>query len=399
MTLPIARPEELGLSAPRLSQLSATLRADVDKGRIPGAVVLIARNGRIGHFDALGARDPETGAAMTLDSIFLIYSMTKPIVSTAAMMLFEQGSFLLTDPVGRYIPALAKLQVGTVRRDPGTGEVKLDLAPARHPITIQDLLRHTAGLPYGYMGEGPIQKLYQEHRIDGYRGQSNEEMVQKLGQLPLIAEPGTRWAYSVATDVLGRLVEVVSGLGLGAYLQEHIFAPLGMTDTGFSVPEAKQGRLAEHFPIDPDSGEKVELHNVRRPPRFESGGGGLASTARDYARFLQMVLNGGTLDGVRLLSRKTIGFMTADHLGAIPGAAEFNGPGLGFGLGYGVRLQAGITPYQGSAGNFYWGGAAGTRFFVDPSEHLFAILMLQAPRQREHYSTLFPNMVYGCFDD
>jgi CubicO group peptidase (beta-lactamase class C family) len=172
-----------------------------------------------------------------------------------------------------------------------------------------------------------------------------------------------------------------------------------MIDTGFSVPEAEQNRLAEAFPIDPDSGQKVELHNVCRPPRFESGGGGLASTARDYARFLQMVLNGGTLDGVRLLSRKTIAFMTADHLGSIPGAAEFNGPGLGFGLGYGVRLQTGITPYQGSAGNFYWGGAAGTRFFVDPTERLFAILMLQAPRQREHYSTLFPNMVYGCFDD
>jgi CubicO group peptidase (beta-lactamase class C family) len=399
MTLPIARPEELGLSAPRLARLSAALRADIDKGRIPGAVVLIARNGRIGHFDALGARDPETGAAMALDSIFRIYSMTKPIVSTATMMLFEEGRFLLTDPVGRYIPALAKLQVGTVRRDPGTGEAKLDLAPAQHPITIQDLLRHTAGLTYGFMGEGPIQKLYQEHKIDGYRGQSNEEMVQKLGQLPLIAEPGTHWAYSVATDVLGRLVEVVSGQSLGAFLQQRIFAPLGMLDTGFSVPEAEQGRLAEAFPTDPDTGQKVVLHNVRRAPRFESGGGGLASTARDYARFLQMTLNGGALDGVRLLSRKTIAFMTADHLGTIPGAAVFNGPGLGFGLGYGVRLQTGITPYQGSAGNFYWGGAAGTRFFVDPSEQLFAILMLQAPGQREHYSTLFPNLVYGCFDD
>jgi|SRR5580658_417335 CubicO group peptidase (beta-lactamase class C family) len=397
--LPAARPEQLGLSAARLARLSGVFAAEIDQGRLPGAVVLIVRRGKIAHFEALGRRDPESPAPMAPDTIFRIYSMTKPIVSTAAMMLFEEGRFLLSHPIGAYLPELASLEVGTLRPDPAGGEATLDLAPAARAITIQDLLRHTAGFTYGFQGNGPIHKLYQEHKIDGYRGQSNEEMVQKLGRLPLIAEPGTLWAYSVATDVVGRLIEVVSGQTLGTFLQERIFGPLGMVDTGFSVPEADQGRLAEPFRTDPDSGQKVALHNVTRPPRFESGGGGLVSTALDYARFLQMSLDGGTLDGVRLLSRKTIEFMTADHLGPIPGLEAARGPGLGFGLGYAVRLHRGIAHHQGSQGNYYWGGAAGTRFFVDPSERLCAILMNQAPGRREHYTTLFPNLVYGCFDD
>ncbi len=397
MTLPLARPEEIGLSAARLARLDATVQADIDRGRIPGAVVLIARRGRIGHVAALGQQDPGAGSAMTPDSVFRIYSMTKPIVSTAAMMLLEEGRFLLSHPLSAYIPELGQMQIGTVRRE--NGEKTLELAKARRPITIQDLLRHTAGFTYGFLGDGPIEKAYVEHKIDGYRGQSTEEMVQKLAKLPLIAEPGTRWNYSVATDVLGRLVEVVSGQSLGSFLQERILGPLGMIDTGFSVPEAQQHRLAEAFATNPENGQPISLHNVRRAPRFESGGGGLASTAADYARFLQMVLNGGTLDGERLLSRKTIEFMTSDHLGPIPGIGDFTGPGLGFGLGYAVRLAPGIAAYQGSQGNFFWGGLAGTRFFVDPSEDLFAVLMLQAPGQREHWSTLFPNLVYGCFDD
>jgi CubicO group peptidase (beta-lactamase class C family) len=390
--LPLARPEEVGLSGAGLARLKAAFQAEIDKGLLPGAVVLIARAGRIAYHEALGRRDPESSAAAAPDDIYRIYSMTKAIVSVATMMLFEEGRFLLGDPVGAYIPGLAKLEVGTVKDD-GT----LDRAPAKAAPTIQDLLRHTSGFTYGFTGNGPIHKLYQEQKIDGYRGQSTEEMVQKLGQLPLIAEPGTVWAYSVSTDVLGRLIEVVSGKTLGEFLHTRVFAPLGMADTGFSVPEAAHGRLAEPFPKDPETGQPVALHNVRRPPRFESGGGGLASTALDYARFLQMSLNGGTLDGERLLSRKTIDFMTADHLGTIPGIEAGRGPGIGFGLGYGVRLARGISAAQGSVGNYFWGGAAGTRFFVDPSEQLFAILMNQAPARREHHTSLFPNLVYGCF--
>jgi CubicO group peptidase (beta-lactamase class C family) len=392
--LPLAHPEAVGLSVAGVARLKAAFQSEIDRGLLPGCVILIARRGRIACFEALGQRDPGTAAAAAPDDIYRIYSMTKPIVSTATMMLFEEGRFLLTDPIGAYIPELARLEVGTVGADGS-----LERAPAKGAPTIQDLLRHTSGFTYGFTGTGPINKLYTEEKIDGYRGQSNAELVQKLGQLPLIAEPGTLWAYSVSTDVLGRLIEVISGKTLGEFLHERIFAPLGMADTGFSVPESRHGRLAEPFPKDPETGQPVVLHNIRRAPRFESGGGGLASTALDYARFLQMSLNGGTLDGVRLLSRKTIEFMTSDHLGTIPGLAASRGPGIGFGLGYSVRLTRGIAAAQGSVGTYAWGGAAGTRFLVDPSEQLIAVLMNQAPWRRLHYTPLFANLVYGCFAD
>jgi CubicO group peptidase (beta-lactamase class C family) len=398
-SLPLARPEQVGLSSDRLARLSDALRADIARHYIPGAVVLIARHGRIVHFEAMGQRDPAQPEPMAKDSVFRIYSMTKPIVSTAVMMLLEEGRFLLNHPIARYIPELGDLKVGTETKDPKTGEVSLSLAPLQRPILIQDLLRHTAGFTYGFRGNGPIHKLYQEKQIDGYRGQTNAEMIAKLAEIPLAFQPGARWEYSVAIDVLGRLVEVVTGMTLGQFLSERIFAPLGMVDTGFHAPEKDHHRLAEPFSKDPDTGQKVELHNVRRPGKFESGGGGLVGTALDYARFLQMTLNGGTLDGVRLLSRKTIEYMTSDHLGPIPGVGDMTGPGYGFGLGYAVRLEPGISAWQGSEGNYFWGGLAGTRFFVDPSEDLFAILMIQAPGQREHYSTQLANLVYGTFDD
>ncbi|HVJ51689.1 MAG TPA: serine hydrolase domain-containing protein [Aliidongia sp.] len=398
-TLPVVDPAEVGLSAERLARISGILKADVARDYIPGAVLLIARNGKIAHFDAIGRRDPAAAEPMAKDSIFRIYSMTKPIVSTAVMMLFEEGHFLLSDPVAKYIPEFASLQVGTEVRDPTTRKPMLQLAQPRRPMTIQDLLRHTSGLTYGFMGETLIHKLYQEQRIDGHRGQSNEEMVAKLAKIPLQSHPGTRWEYSVSVDVQGRLVEVISGRTLGQFLKERLFTPLGMKDSGFHVPDYDHHRIAEPFPTDPETGAKVELHSVLRAPRFESGGGGMVSTALDYARFLQMTLNGGILDGKRYLSRKTIELMSADHLGEIPGIEAFTGPGFGFGLGYAVRMSAGLAGHAGSKGNYFWGGAAGTRFFIDPSERLFAVLMIQAPGQREHYSTSLSNMVYSTFDD
>jgi CubicO group peptidase (beta-lactamase class C family) len=397
--LPVVDPAEVGLSADRLARVSGMLTADIARKFIPGAVLLIARRGKIAHFDAIGQRDPGVDEKMEKDSIFRIYSMTKPIVSTAIMMLLEEGHFLLTDPVAKYIPELGSVQVGREIADRRTGKPVLHLAQPDRPMTIQDLLRHTSGLTYGFRGESLIHKLYQEQKIDGYRGQSNEEMVAKLAKIPLQSHPGTRWEYSVSVDVQGRLIEVISGKSLGAFLKERLFQPLGMVDSGFHVPDHDHHRLAEAFPLDPETGAKVALHDVRRAPRFESGGGGMVSTALDYARFLQMSLNGGILDGKRYLSRKTIEFMTADHLAAIPGLDAFTGPGYGFGLGYAVRLEAGISGWQGSKGNYFWGGAAGTRFFVDPSEQLFAMLMLQGPGQREHYSTALYNMVYSTFDD
>jgi CubicO group peptidase (beta-lactamase class C family) len=390
--LPSAVPTQVGLSAERLDRLSTTLQSEVARGRVPGAVALVARNGRVAYFESFGKRDPAADAPMARDTIFRIYSMTKPVVSVAAMMLWEQGRFLLDDPIGKYLPELNDLKVA-VQRDGA-----MEYAPAARKITIQDLFRHTSGLTYEFRGAGPIHKMYMEAKIYR-RNQSSAEQIATLGQMPLIHQPGTRWEYSRSTDVLGRLVEVLSGESLGSYLQNHIFAPLGMVDTAFHVPQVKHARLAEAFAKDPDSGGTVQLLEVRDAPKFESGGGGLVSTATDYAQFLQMMLNRGVLNGTRLLSRKTVELMTADHLGPITGAPDLLVPGYGFGLGFAVRLHAGIATMPGSIGQYFWGGLAGTTFWVDPAENLFAILLIQAPGQREYYRMLFRDMVYSAFAD
>ena len=391
-SLPTAVPATVGLSAERLDRLSSVLESEVARGRVPGAVALIARNGRVGYFESFGQRDAAAGAPMAKDSIFRIYSMTKPVVSVAAMMLWEQGRFLLDDPIGKYLPELGDVKVAVLRD--GT----LEQVPAARKITIQDLFRHTSGLTYEFRGSGPIHKMYMEAKIYR-RTQTSAEQVATLGQMPLINQPGTRWEYSRSTDVLGRLIEILSGESLGSHLHKHIFAPLGMVDTAFHVPPAKHSRLAEAFAKDPDSGGLVQLLDVRDAPKFESGGGGLVSTASDYAQFLQMMLNRGALNGTRFLSRKTVELMTADHLGPITGAPDLLVPGYGFGLGFAVRLHAGIATMPGSIGQYFWGGLAGTTFWVDPAENLFAILLIQAPGQREYYRMLFRDMVYSAFAD
>jgi CubicO group peptidase (beta-lactamase class C family) len=368
------------------------MRRESERGRVPGAVALVARRGRIGYFEAFGRRDPVNGAPMAKDAIFRIYSMTKPIVSVAAMMLWEEGCFLLNDPVSKYLPELADLQVAVTH---GEG---IELVPAEREITIQDLLRHTSGLTYEYLGTGPVHKMYMATKIYSLKMNSAEQ-VTRLGQLPLLHQPATHWEYGRSTDVVGRLIEVLSGLRLSVYLDRHVLGPLGMIDTAFHVPQQHHSRLAEAFSKDPDTGAAVTLTDVRDPPNFESGGGGLVSTAGDYARFLQMLLNDGTLDGVRLLSRKTIEYMTSDHLGPITGAPDLLVPGYGFGLGFAVRLQAGIARFPGSIGQYYWNGLAGTTFWVDPAEKLFAILLIQAPGQRRYYGTLFRDMVYAAISD
>jgi CubicO group peptidase (beta-lactamase class C family) len=390
--LPCAAPEDVGLSAARLDRISAVMRREVERGGLPGAVALIARGGKIAYFESYGARDPVKGTPMTNDTIFRIYSMTKPIVTVAAMMLLEQGRFLLGDPISKYLPELADLKVAVARGD------EIDLVPAARVITIQDLLRHTSGLTYEFRGNGPVHKMYMAAKLYSLE-LSAAEHVASLGRLPLLHQPGTRWEYGRSTDVVGRLIEVLGGTTLGAFLEEHILRPLAMVDTAFHVPQTQQARLAEAFAQDPQTGSAVRLMEVRRPPTFESGGAGLVSTAADYARFLQMLLNGGTLDGVRLLSRKTIEFMTADHLGAMSAASDLLPPGHGFGLGFAVRLQAGIAQAPGSIGQYFWSGLAGTTFWVDPAERLFAILQTQAPGQREYYRTLFRDMVYAAFDN
>jgi CubicO group peptidase (beta-lactamase class C family) len=390
--LPRAAPAELGLSAPRLARIGQVMAGEIERRRVPGAVALIARRGRVGYFESYGERNAAAGAPMTKDAIFRIYSMTKPITSVAAMMLWEEGRFLLNDPIAKYLPELGDLRVGVVHG------AELELVALERAITIQDLLRHTSGITYEFRGPGPVQKMYMAAKVYS-RSQSNADQVATLGKLPLLHQPGTRWEYGRSTDVIGRLVEVLSGQRLSQFFQERILRPLAMGDTAFHVPERDHARLAEAFASDPDGGGTVQLLEVRSAPNFESGGGGLVSTASDYARFLQMLLNGGTLDGQRLLSRKTLELMTADHLGPITGAPDLLLPGHGFGLGFAVRLQAGLAHVPGSIGQYFWGGLAGTTFWVDPAEQMFALLLIQAPGQRDYFRTLFRDLVYSAIDD
>jgi CubicO group peptidase (beta-lactamase class C family) len=361
------------------------LRREVDSGRLPGAVAMVARRGQIALLEAVGQQDPATGAPMRTDSIFRIYSMTKPVVSVAVMMLVERGLLLLSDPVSRWLPEYAHQQVATAQ----------GLVPVRNPATVQDLLRHTAGLTYEFLGTSPVQQQYGQANIAS-RGRSNAEFSQTLAALPLQFQPGSVWAYSRATDVLGRLVEVVSGQPLGDFLQAEIFGPLGMVDTGFAVPTEQQHRIAEPFAHDPDGGEPMKVIEPREVPAMESGGGGLMSTAMDYARFLQCLRNRGELQGVRLLGPHTVDFMTADHLGGLPADGTLLPPGHGFGLGFAVRTHLGLSPVPGSVGLYYWGGIAGTTFFVDPALDMHAMLLIQAPNQRDYYRPLFRNLVYAA---
>ena len=383
--LPYAQPADVGLCPERIQRLMDVLRREVASGRLPGAVAMITRRGQIGLFEAVGQQDPGTGTPMKTDSIFRIYSMTKPVVSVAVMMLVERGLLLLSDPVSRWLPEYANQHVATAN----------GLEPVRNPATVQDLLRHTAGLTYEFLGDSPVQRQYGEVKIAS-RERTNAEFSQTLAALPLQFQPGSVWAYSRATDVLGRLVEVVSGQGLGAFLQAEIFGPLGMVDTGFAVPHDQQHRIAEPFAHDPDGGEPMKVIEPRQVPALESGGGGLMSTAMDYARFLQCLRNRGELDGVRLLGPHTVDFMTADHLGHIPSDDPMLPPGHGFGLGFAVRTQLGLSPVPGSLGLYYWTGIAGTVFFVDPALDMYAMLMIQAPNQRHYYRPLFRSLVYAA---
>lgn len=354
-----ARPADVGLCPQRTEHLLAVLRAEVAQQRLPGAVAVIARRGRLALCEAVGALDPALGTPMTPDAIFRIYSMTKPIVSVAALMLMEQGELLLSDPVARYLPDYAKQQVASLVD--GT----IQLQPVGQPATVQDLLRHTAGLTYEFMGSTAVQRQYAQACI-GSRERSNAAFAQALAALPLMFEPGIHWEYGRATDVLGRVVEVVSGQTLGDFLHSRICGPLGMLETGFFVPPAEHARIAEPFSRDPEGGVQMRVIDVRQPVALESGGGGLVSTAMDYARFLQFMLNRGQLGGVRLLGSRMVDFMTADHLGEIPvfgpASRALLLPGHGFGLGVAIRRSSGAGSVPGSPGSYHWGGKAGTTF-------------------------------------
>jgi len=395
--LPSARPEQVGLSTERLGQLGQVLRQEIAKGKIPGAVALVARKGRIAYHEAFGARDPATRAPMTRDAIFRIYSMTKPVTSVAIMMLQEEGRLVLNDPVSKFLPQLTKLQVAVEKKD-ASGQPTLELVPAQREITIHDLLRHTSGFTYGGRTTNlTVKEAYAREGVDA-RDLTNAELVDRLAKVPLAHQPGTAWEYSRSVDVLGRVVEVISGKSLGGFFADRIFRPLGMKDSGFSVPQAQQGRLAQAFPIDPATGDKIALIDVTTPPRYESGGGGAVSTTDDYVRFAQALLNGGRLDRARLLGRTTVAFMASDHLGPI--SATIRRPGYTFGLGFQVRKDVGLDGQSGSIGEYGWAGAGGTYFWVDPKEQVVAILMTQAPGpSRVYYRQLFKELVQQAIAD
>jgi len=354
--------------------------------------VMVARRGQIGWFEAIGRQNPAASQPMAKNTIFRIFSMTKPIVSLGIMMLLEDGHFLLNEPVAKFIPEFAKQKVGIEHNG------RLELVALQRPMTIQDLLRHTSGITYDHTGNSLVQQLYQQSRLRS-RKITNAEHAAMVAELPLICQPGAEWNYSRSTDILGRIIEIVSGKTLGAFLTERILAPLQMAETAFFTGEENAGRLAEPFPTDPWSGEKVQLFNMLDKPAMESGGGGLVSTTMDYARFCQMLLDGGTLDGTRLIGRKTLELMASDHLGpsvAIKGTLLT--PGHGFGLGFAVRTQQGIASFPGSIGQFFWSGMGGTFFWIDPKEELFAIFMSQGPGQREYTRTLVRNLVYAAVE-
>ena len=380
-----------------LARLRSVLQTHVDQGLLPGAVALVHHQGHTVLHTAVGHQRPPSAEsavpAMAPDTLFRIYSMTKPIASLVAMMLMEEGRLLLSHPVAHYLPAFAGQRV----YDEATGTT----APVQREATVHDLLRHTAGLSYAWEA-GTVPDAYRAARV-GSRRHSNTELAAALGPLPLVHQPGTRWEYSRATDVLGAVLEVIEGESLGAILQRRVFGPLGMHDTGFSVPAAQQHRLAEAFERDPQTGIGMPLIDVTAPPVFESAGGGLVSTASDYARFLQLMLGRGTAPGpdglgnpVRLLGRATVDFMTADHLGTLPVAGDILPTGYGFGLGVAVRTATGMATRPGSAGQYSWSGLGGTFFFVDPAEDLFAILLTQAPGQLRTLCELYPALVYAA---
>ena len=390
--LPQVRPDKIGLSPARLQRMSDAFKREIDKGTVPGVTVMVARRGQIGWFEAIGRQNPATSQPMSHNTIFRIFSMTKPIVSLGIMMLLEDGHFLLNEPVAKFIPEFAKQKVGIEHNG------RLELVALQRPMTIQDLLRHTSGITYDHTGNSLVQQLYQQSRLRS-RKITNAEHAAMVAELPLICQPGAEWNYSRSTDILGRIIEIVSGKTLGAFLTERILAPLQMAETAFFTGEENAGRLAESFPTDPWSGEKVQLFNMLDKPAMESGGGGLVSTTMDYARFCQMLLDGGTLDGTRLIGRKTLELMASDHLGpsvAIKGTLLT--PGHGFGLGFAVRTQQGIASFPGSVGQFFWSGMGGTFFWIDPKEELFAIFMSQGPGQREYTRTLVRNLVYAAVE-
>jgi CubicO group peptidase (beta-lactamase class C family) len=376
------------------------MRNEIATGKIPGAIVLIQQHGHPVYFEKFGVRDVESRHPMTDDTIFQLYSMSKPITSVAAMMLVEDGKLALGDPLAKYIPAFADVKVGVEERDEA-GKLTLALEPLQRPITIEDLLRHTSGLTYGFYGDNVVRKLYAN--ADLFGGDfDNADFADRLAKLPLAEQPGTLWDYGHSTDILGRVIEVVSGKSLFQFEKERLLDPLGMTETSFYITdEAKRPLIAEPMPDDRFTSPVAGIRDPMRPRRWESGGAGMVGTTADYARFAQMLLNGGTLDGKRYLKPETVALMTSDHIGSETKIARdyfyFPGADSGFGLGFAVRTsQPPNTSWP--LGEYRWDGVDGTFFFIDPKDDMFVICMMQTASQRGRIQIELKKLVYQALE-
>jgi CubicO group peptidase (beta-lactamase class C family) len=399
--LPRAKPEDVGLSSERLARIGETLKADIAAGRIPGAVIAIARHGRLVVLDAYGWRDKEAGIAMTTDTIFNIASMTKPMTTVGGLMLYEQGKLLIDDPLSKYFPKFANMRVAV--RD--NGEPTADTVPANRQITIQDLMRHTSGIIYGGRGNTLVHKMYPAGSGDASRDYDGAAFLDKLSTLPLLYQPATVWDYGFGLDILGLTIEKISGQSLGQYLQANLFAPLGMADTGFAISPEKAARYAKPLPADPDTGKaQARSPELTQPLKFECGGGCAASTATDYLRFAMMLMNHGRSGEARLLGPKTVDYMLSDQLGPniknLVGNADPTRADYGFGLGLAVRTTPGVVRMMGSVGQFSWPGASGTDWWVDPKEELAVVYLSAAPGPiRWHYRQKINALVYQAIID
>lgn len=404
----VSRPEEAGFASDRLNRVTQFFQSEVDKGAIPGAVVVVGRNGKIVYRQAVGYQDREKKLPMKVDSVFRIFSMTKPVTTVAVMMLAEEGKIDVMAPVAQYLPEFKDVKVGVEKMDPAGGKTYLALEPPARPMTVQDLLRHTSGFVYGPFGNTLVHQEYNKANLFD-PGQTLAEFVTKLSKLPLAHQPGTVWEYGMSTDVLARIVEVVSGMPFDRFVEERITKPLKMPDTAFYMEPASLQRVAQ-LQVDPKTGKRPEFGNIddltKEKVKWFSGGGGLLSTASDYARFCQMLVNGGELEGVRLLSPKTLAVMTSDQVpphasrvGELQVTQDLNPfPEIGqsFGLGFAVRISLGQSPVSGSVGDYFWAGAAGTYFWVDPQEKMYGVMMLQMPFvEAGPYRRALREIVYG----
>lgn len=373
-------PDAAGFDPARLELIGAAFQREIDAGRLPGVVLAIARRGRLAFHQAFGAQDPISGTAMADDTVFSIASMTKPMTSVAIMQLFEQGRLLLGDPISAHLPEFEALKLGVVGDD---GNIKR-VDPQRPP-TIQDLLRHTSGLTYQNRGTTAVHATYPGSSTTAARSLTKAQAIETLAQCPLLFEPGTAWEYGFSTDVLGFIVEAVSGQTLGQYLSDNVWSPLGMTDTAFDLDERHKTRYAQPFATDPLTGDTQTIyHQLDDQKHWESGGGGAVSTAMDYLKFTEAMRCGGILGGTRLLGPKTVRLMTSDHLdpsldNRIADTMDPAAEGYGFGLGFAVRRANGLAALSGTAGDYYWSGVFGTYFWIDPVEEMSCVLMAAAP--------------------